>query len=208
MKPIAHLHRPPAKVCSATDALARSGLPTPNMPMPADATLQAAAAYFLSSSSSDEGEDATGAQANPRKAVRETAAGSVSSDTSKQHRRRRDRKRGRDDAGDGHKQACIPEDALHVVLPLTCHTGWYAPPASSRAHSLQGMPRHCKLQCWSEVEAKVMFCRGKQQKQKRQKSKDKPTSRRTDAEKASTMLVAATLLLRHHRLHGKACTYS
>lgn len=116
-----------------------------HLPMPADATLQAAAAYFLSSSSSDEGEDATGAQANPRKAVRETAAGSVSSDTSKQHRRRRHRKRGRDDAGDGHKQACILEDALRIVLSKTCHTSWYAPPASGGAQLLQGMSHHCKL---------------------------------------------------------------
>lgn len=54
----------------------------------------------------------------------------------------------------------------------------------------------------------MVFCRGKNQRQKRQKSKDKPTSRRTDAEKASIMLVAATLLLRHHILHGKAYTHS
>ena len=85
-----------------------------HLPMLADATLQAAAAYFLSSSSSDEGEDAKDAHAAPYKAVREPAAGSLSSDTSKQHRRRRHRKRSRDDAGDGHKQACIW--TMHCVL--------------------------------------------------------------------------------------------
>ena len=117
----------------------------------ADATLQAAAAYYLSSSSSDVSEDAKGAHAAPLKAGREPATGSLSSDTSKQHRRRRHRKRSRDDAGDGRKQACMLDDALPVVSPKPCHTSWCAPPASGKFQALQGTPCSCKQLCQREL---------------------------------------------------------
>ena len=85
---------------------------------------------------------------------------------------------------------CVTRNVPRKLVCPTC--SWQVSGAARRAMQLQtAVP--------ARAEASTVFCRSKHQKQKRPKSfKDKPTSRRTDAEKASITLLAGTHSLKQH----------